>query len=183
MPFYKRTYSPGQLQFITTSTYRRAALFLSERFCRCFVQKLVEVRRELNFLFIGWVLMPDHFHMLLKPQPAATTPLILKGLKAETADRILKTLRQNLQHPWCRKMLTRLRLPPTVHDQSRYRLWQRRFYPFNVFSEDKIQEKLTYMHNNPVKRGLVSSPGDWPWSSWRFYYLRDASILRMDPLA
>ena len=44
MPFYKRTYSPGELQFITTSTYRRAPLFLSERFSRCFVQTLEEVR-------------------------------------------------------------------------------------------------------------------------------------------
>ncbi len=60
--------------------------------------------------------------------------------------------------------------------------WQRRFYPFNVFSEKKRQEKLNYMHNNPVKRGLVSAPGDWPWSSWRFYFLQDASILRMDRL-
>jgi putative transposase len=41
---------------------------------------------------------------------------------------------------------------------------------------------LNYMHNNPVKRGLVSAPGDWPWSSWRFYFLQDASILRMDRL-
>jgi putative transposase len=141
------------------------------------VQKLEEVRRELNFLFIGWVLMPGHFHVLLKPQPAATTPLILKGLTEETVDHILKTLRQNFQHPWCRKMLTRLRLPPTVQDGSHYRFWQRRFYPFNVFSEKKRQEKLNYMHNNPAKRGLVSAPGDWPWSSWRFYYLQDASIL------
>ena len=40
--------------------------------------------------------------------------------------------------------------------------------------------QLDSMHNNPVTRGLVNSPEDWPWSSWRFYYLGDASILRMD---
>ncbi len=54
MPFNKRTYSPGQLQFITTSVYRRAPLFLSERFCRCFVQRIEEVRQELKFLLLGW---------------------------------------------------------------------------------------------------------------------------------
>ena len=58
MPFYKRTYSSGQLQFITTSTYRRAPLFLSQRFCRCFVQTLAEARQEMKFLLLGWVLMP-----------------------------------------------------------------------------------------------------------------------------
>ena len=77
-------------------------------------------------------------------------------------------------------MLARLRLPPTVHDESHYRVWQRRFYPFNVYSEKKRLEKLDYMHNNPVQRGLVSSPGDWAWSSWRFYFLQDASLLAMD---
>ena len=54
-------------------------------------------------------------------------------------------------------MLTQLRLPRTVHNESRYRLWQRRFYPLNVSSEKKRLEKLTYMHNNPVKRRLVST--------------------------
>ena len=60
------------------------------------------------------------------------------------------------------EMLARLRLPPTVHDESHFRLWNRRFHPFDVYSEAKRREKLNYMHNNPVKRGLVSSPGDWP---------------------
>ena len=182
MPFYNRTYSPGELQFITTSTYRQAPLFLSPRFCHCFVQRLEEVRQELKFLLMGWVLMPEHCHLLLKPQPAETTPLIMKRLKEQTASRILKTFQQNLRYPWCRKMLARLRLPPTVHDESHFRVWQRRSFPFNIYTEEKRREKLNYMHNNPVKRGLVSSPGDWPWSSWRFYYLQDASLLRMDRL-
>ena len=79
-------------------------------------------------------------------------------------------------------MLRRLRLPTTVHSGARHRVWERRYYPFNVYSEQKLQEKLDYMHANPVKRGLVSSPEEWLWSSFRFYYLNDASVLRMDRL-
>ena len=85
---FTRIYTPGQLQFITSSTYRRAALFFSDRFCRCFVQRLEEVRQEWHFLLIGWVLMPEHFHLLIKPEPADTTPLILKGLKEESANAV-----------------------------------------------------------------------------------------------
>jgi REP-associated tyrosine transposase len=181
-PLYHRVYTPGQVQFLTARTYRRAPLFRSERFCRAFVRRLEEVRQEWHFRLAGWVLMPDHFHLLMRPQPAATVPLLITGLKEETAKRLLKTLRQNLHHPCCRKMLGRRRLPSTVHDESRDRLWQRRFYPFNIFTEKKFQEKLDYMHNNPVTRGRVSSPGEWPWSSSRFYYLEDASIMRMDRL-
>ena len=66
MPLHKRHYNPGQLQFITASTYRRAPLFLSECFRGGFVETLAQVRQEMTFLLIGWVLMPDHFHLLLK---------------------------------------------------------------------------------------------------------------------
>ncbi len=48
--------------------------------------------------------------------------------------------------------------------------WQARFHDFNVYSEGKKKEKLNYIHANPVKRGLVNHPKDWPWSSWGFYY-------------
>ena len=79
-------------------------------------------------------------------------------------------------------MLKRLELPPSVHHHAHYRVWQRRFYDMNIWSEKKRLEKLNYMHNNPVKRGLVAEPGDWPWSSWKFYHLGDRSILPMDSM-
>jgi len=52
-----------------------------------------------------------------------------------------------------------------------------------VYSEKKWLEKLNYMHNNPVKRGLLASPDQWPWSSFRFYYLNDSSVLSREQLA
>jgi putative transposase len=52
----------------------------------------------------------------------------------------------------------------------------------NIWSPKKRDEKLNYMHNNPVRRGLVKHPGGWPWSSWRFYFWNDASILGMDKM-
>jgi hypothetical protein len=60
--------------------------------------------------------------------------------------------------------------------------WQRRFYDFNVWSEKKFKEKLEYMHANPVKRGLVLHPKDWPWSSWRHYALGEQGSIRVDSL-
>jgi len=173
-------YIPGELQFITSSIYRRTPLFRSRRFCRCFVDALADVRKATGFLLIGWVLMPEHFHLLLKPESAEATSRIVQRLKIRTAMQILKHLRENQDRAWCRKMLARLTLPPSVHDESHHRLWQRRFYPYGIYSEKKQLEKLDYMHNNPATRGLVSSPGDWPWSSWRFYFLEDTSLITMD---
>src|SRR5580698_5791087 len=56
--------------------------------------------------------------------------------------------------------------------------WQARFYDFNVGTTKKRVEKLRYMHRNPVKRGLVQSPGQWRWSSYRFYLLDETGAVR-----
>ncbi len=60
--------------------------------------------------------------------------------------------------------------------------WQRRFHDFNVYSEKKRIEKLKYMHGNPVKRGLVKDPHDWPWSSYSFYEKGEEGMIRIDPV-
>jgi REP element-mobilizing transposase RayT len=63
---------------------------------------------------------------------------------------------------------------------ARRAFWQARFYDFNVFTSRKRVEKLRYMHRNPVKRGLVASPEEWRWSSYRFYFLEEAGTVRVN---
>ncbi len=58
--------------------------------------------------------------------------------------------------------------------------WQLRFYDFNVYSHKKKKEKLEYMHANPVVRGLVRHPKDWPWSSFSFYAKNEAGLAGID---
>src|ERR1019366_2188892 len=62
------------------------------------------------------------------------------------------------------------------------RFWQRRFYDFNVWSLKKRVEKLHYMHTNPMKRGLVVHPKDWPWSNFSFYSKSKPDLIRVDPV-
>jgi len=173
-------YGENHLHYLTANIYRRARIFDSDRFKLKFTQTLSDLRAELSFRIIGHVLMPEHCHLLLWPSELANPSQIMQKLSERTANFILRTLRRNAALPWCWKMLSRFELPPTVHHHAHHRVWQRGGYDLNIWSEKKRLEKLTYRHNNPVKRRLVSQPGDWPWSSWRFYYLEDASILAMD---
>ncbi len=182
MPAPRHYYPGNHLHYLTASTYRRARLFDSERLRRNFVKTLAELRASLHFRIIGYVLMPEHFHLLIWPSGQANPSQVIQSLKELTAKFILKNLQENRQFPWCRTMLDRLTLPPSVQRHGPYRVWQRRFYDMNIWSEKKRVEKLNYMHGNPTKRRLVTEPGDWLWSSWRFYQLEDASILAMDPM-
>jgi hypothetical protein len=104
----------------------------------------------------------------------------MQELKKRSAQQIIAALARNQDHPRCRTLLSRLRLPPTVHSDSYYRLWQRRYVPFNVFTDKKQMEKLDYMHNNPVTARRVPSPDQWPWSSFRYDHFNDATLLTMD---
>jgi putative transposase len=56
------------------------------------------------------------------------------------------------------------------------RFWQKRYYDFNVYTEDKRIEKLRYIHRNPVTRGLVAQPADWKWSSFRAWKTGDVAL-------
>jgi len=61
------------------------------------------------------------------------------------------------------------------------RFCQARFYDFNVWSQEKKVEKLAYMHANPVKRGLVEHPKDWPWSRYGFYQECGQILVEINP--
>ena len=178
----KHYYGLNHLHYLTNSTYRRARLFDSERFRKQWVATFGELWGELKFRILGYVLMPEHFDALIWPGAEANPSQIMQKLEDRTALFILKNLRENLGYAWWQKMLARVTLPPTVHHHAHFRVWGGKFYDMNIWSPKKRDEKLNYMHNNPVKRGLVKHPGDWPWSSWRFYFCNDASILGMDKM-
>jgi putative transposase len=180
VPKLQHDFGLNQLHYATKSTYRRARLYDSECFRNQWVASLGDLRRELGFKIIGYVLMPEHFHALVWPTPEVDPSQIMQKLEDRTAAFILKNLRENLGFPWCRRMLVRVTLPPTVHHHAHFRVWQRKCCDMNIWTAKKVEEKLNYMHNNPVKQGLVKEPGDWPWSSWRFYFLHDATLLAMD---
>jgi REP-associated tyrosine transposase len=168
VPRQRHYHNENHLHYLTANVYRRARIFDSDRFKLKFALTLGELRAELDFRIIGYVLMPEHCHLLIWPGEVADPSQIMQRLSERTANFILRHLRQNLVLPWCQKMLDRFALPPTVHHHAHYRVWQRGGCDMNLWSEKKRLEKLAYMHNNPVKRGLVRQPGDWPWSSWRF---------------
>jgi putative transposase len=176
-------YGANHLHYLTKSVYRRVRVFDSDRFRLNFIRTLDHLRAELGFKIIGYVRMPEHFHLLIGPSELANPSRVLQRLEDRAALFVLKNLRRNVGFPWCQRMLNGLKLPPTVHQHAHHRVWQRGDCDLNIWSEKKRLEKLNYMHNHPVRRRLVAQPADWPWSSWRFYHFEDASILAMDRMS
>lgn len=169
----KRYYGQGHFHFITCSCYRRLPLLGRARARTVFVRILGEVRAKYNFKIAGYVAMPEHVHLLISEPATGTPSTVMKVLK----QRVSRRLRQK------RRRKNPGQLPLWSHDDGGKGLrsvWQPRFHDFNVFTKKKKNEKLHYMHMNPVKRGLVKQAKDWPWSSYNFYARAGVVLLSMD---
>ncbi len=131
----KRFQQTRQLHFITFSCYRRRPFLDSPARRELFERALEDTRRRYALFVTGYVVMPEHVHLLL----------------SEPERGLLATAIQAMKQSVARRLALRKAEP----------FWQARYYDFNVWSEYKRIEKLKYMHRNPVKRGLVARPEDW----------------------
>ena len=143
MPTGLRRYQQtGHLHFVTFSCYQRQPLLTPEMRDK-FAAALEATRRSYRFFMVGYVVMPEHVHLLV----------------GEPERRLLATAIQAMRQSVAR------RAPRNVGEA----FWQARYYDLNVFSDRKRIEKLRYIHRNPVARGLVAAPEEWKWSSYLAY--------------
>ena len=98
--------------------------------------------------------MPEHVHLLVGEPRRSSLSVALQVLKQQTS----RTLKQ----------------------RGEVQFWQRRYYDFNVWSEEKRVEKLRSMHRNPVRRGLVEKPEEWLWSGFRHYATGQLGVVEIE---
>ena len=148
---------PNHARFLTFSCYHNLPLFLNDSIKDDFASHLLRVRDDLSFTLTAWVVMPNHVHLLLVPDIAiAPASEILSRLKRPFAQRVLARWKR-LEAP----ILARV-----TDEKGARRFWQRGGgYDRNVFSDDEILEKTTYIENNPVRAGLAHRATDYRWSS------------------
>jgi putative transposase len=150
----KRFQQSRQLHFLTFSCFHRRPNFASPSSQTTFESSLERVRQRYGLLVYGYVVMPEHVHLLVSEPERDTLARAMQSLKQSVA----------------RRLALRAVDP----------FWQARSYDFNVWSEMKFVEKLRYIHRNPVQRGLVARPGDWVWSSFRHYAMGETSAVEIE---
>jgi len=166
----RRITGRDDLHFITFCCYQRRPLLASVRARNLAVQILREVRARYGFALVGYVIMPEHMHLLINESPTLKPETVIQVFKQRVSRRIRGKKRA---------VKAQLELAFPGEEAGLRRFWQRRYFDLNVYTKAKVAEKLHYMHANPVKAKLVAHPGDWPWSSWCYYYGREA-LLKMD---
>ena len=163
----KRYYGEDHLHFLTWTCYHRQRWLGEPRRRDLFLHILEEARRRYRFVLVGYVVMPEHVHLLISEPEEGTPSTVMQVVKQRFARRVLR-----------RKRASSAQLNLWAEEQPH--VWQRRFYDFNVWSGRKRVEKLRYMHRNPVKRGLVVEPEQWAWSSYRGYALGEEGVVKLN---
>jgi len=154
MPSGLRRYqSSGHLHAVNINCFRKSAILGTAEPREALLQILEEARVRYAFEVIGYVVMPTHIHLLMS-EP--------EGHPLSSAIQVIK------------QRFSRTRV-------LEEHVWERRYYDFNIFTMGKLEEKLHYMHMNPVEAGLVSAPGDWKWSSYGAYALNEPGLVNVTP--
>jgi putative transposase len=151
---------PGHAHELTFCCFRRYPFLKGERACKWLAESLDEARRKLEFAIWAYVFMPEHVHVLIHPRlPQYDIRLILKQIKEPVGRKAVKHLRDHDA-----KWLERIRVPHGKRVEHRF--WQAGGgFDRNVLEPQTLLAMIDYIHANPVRRGLVSRPEDWKWSS------------------
>ena len=161
MPTYVRSKTPGGTYFFTVVTFQRRRLFANPKNPKILNNIIVEVRNEYPFTLDAWVFLPDHLHCLWTRPPEEGDYSKRWGIiKARFTKAITPEAGKSA-------LLTGSRIR---HREST--IWQKRYWEHQIRDERDLQVHLDYIHYNPVKHGLVKSPGQWPYSSFRDFVSR-----------
>lgn len=154
----KRFYLPNYLYFVTSVIESRRKIFANNVNINVLLDSFCHYRKEQGFKIVAFCILPDHFHWLIIPAKRTDISQIMKSVRGFSARKINKESNQ------CG------------------RLWQHQFLDHIIRKDEDYKQHIYYIHNNPVKHGLVEEAEDYPWSSYRNYYLDDDSLFRIDKL-
>jgi putative transposase len=146
----KRLHQTGHLHFITFSCARKRPILDTPESRDALLRILEETRQKHRFDVAGYVVMPNHVHLLLTEPEEGKLSISIQVLK----QRFSRT-------------------------RSEEYVWEPRYYDFNVYTERKRIEKLRYIHRNPVTRNLVTEPHLWHWSSFRSYAHNEPGLVHV----
>jgi putative transposase len=164
----------GRARFITFCTHKKLKQLTNNCSRYKLLETIDEARKQYFFKLVGYVIMPEHVHLVIIPEAGTPIGAMIGEIKRVSAKLILPAISEP-------SLLKRL----TIERNGRIRrvLWQRRCYDHNCRSSGSMWEKVNYCHYNPVKRGLVLKPEQWRWSSYRWYAGLEYGGIEMDTAA
>ncbi len=151
---FKNVAEGGQLVFVTTTVLDFVPIFRTKELADRMVELLFEVHGHYGAIFHGYSVMPDHIHFVTRLPADKDVSTFVKNLKSYTAKQLLPQIPPEIDAMFA-----------TQRGLNQLTLWQVSFRSFPIESDEVFWQKIKYMHENPVRRGLCLKETDYPWSS------------------
>jgi len=165
--------------FISFATVYWLDVFTRQVYFNVLEESIDYCRAEKGMEVFAYCFMPSHVHLIFRSSNEEPSGLI-RDFKGFTARKLIKTIEENPQESrkeWLLWMMERAGKKKSNVKQCQF--WQQHNKPIELWSEKVIQQKIDYIHNNPVESGFVTDPVDWKYSSARNYQ-QDQTILEID---
>lgn len=158
----------GYPYFVTYTVIEWIDLFIRNVYREVFLDSIRHCQKEKGLVVYAWVIMPSHIHMIL----GSNGEMPLEGIIRDNKSFVSRTIRKVLESKeetfesrkaWMYQMMRSAGLKnPNNND---FQLWMRHSQPIELNSNYLIDQKLNYIHNNPVEAGFVFKPEDWAYGS------------------
>ncbi len=160
--------------FVTTTVINHLNVFSSPNACEILIKNIKYYQEKYHFQILAYVIMPSHFHWIITTDNEfGTISDIMRDLKKYSAWDIMDFIQKSGEN----KFMKYFEEAGEKYKGQKRKFWQERFDDFIITSRALFTQKLKYIHNNPVKAGLVEQPEDYTYSSARNYKYNDHSVI------
>jgi REP element-mobilizing transposase RayT len=167
---------PDAPHFVTCTVIEWLPVLTTGTRCELIVESLEFCRRQKGLRIYAWVILDNHLHAILS---ASDLPRVMAEFKSYTARRIIDHLVTD-RCDWLLNQLQHFRLKHK--SDSIHQLWQEGYHPQALTTDAATEQKMDYLHQNPVKRGLVAAAEHWRYSSAHEWLVGAVPVMRCDRL-
>jgi len=165
--------------YVTTTIVGWQDVFTSRPYFEVIVESLGHCMAHKNLHLHGYVIMPNHAHYIVSTGGAITLSNVMRDFNTHTSRKITDLLKKEQK-----RTLLRVFHDAALRDArgNEFKVWQTGFHPIAIVEEEFFRQKLGYLHDNPVRKGLMERAEQWRYSSARNYLFGDHSVIRVECL-
>ena len=153
------------LYYLTFSTVEWIDVFTRKRYKDIVVDSLQYCQQEKGLELYSWVLMSNHIHLIARAKESYKLSDILRDFKKHTSKQIIKAIQEEGESRRDWLLSEMLKAGSKNNKNSKYQLWRNDNHPIELYSNEVINQKADYIHNNPVLEGIVERASDYLYSS------------------
>ena len=158
--------SQDDFYFVTFTVVYWLDIFIRREYKEIFLESLKYCQREKGLVISAYCIMTSHIHLVLGTSGKVPLEDILRDLKSYTARHIRKYMEHNPEESRREWMLWMMQRAGVRNLRNKdFQLWQQHNHPVALVTNQMVEQKINYIHNNPVVAGFVARPEDWVYSS------------------